>query len=303
MSLVPPLIALLAVGGTGLGPGDSVRSVKMGDETRTFLVHVPKIYDSKKLTPVVLILHGAFTNGAITVQFTGMNSKSDEAGFIAVYPNGTGPGESILFWNAGLVRMQPGKKQPDDVAFVGKLLDDLATVVNVDPKRVYATGISNGGMMCYRLAAELSDRIAAIAPVSGTMAIDRASPKRPVPVMHFHGLADKIVPYAGIPMTTTQRSITFKSVDDTIKIWAKIDGCTGEPKVEKLPDTAHDGTTVTKTTYGGGKNGAAVILYAIDGGGHTWPGRPPVVKFLGKSTTNINANDLIWDFFQRHPMP
>ena len=99
-----PIIALLAVGGPAIGPGDYVRSVKMGDETRTFLVHVPKNYDPKKPTPVVLVFHGAFTNGAITVQFTGMNGKSDEAGFIAVYPNGTGTIDSILFWNAGLVR-------------------------------------------------------------------------------------------------------------------------------------------------------------------------------------------------------
>ena len=189
------------------------------------------------------------------------------------------------------------------MAFIGKVLDDLATVVNVDPKRVYATGISNGGMMCYRLAAELSDRIAAIAPISGTMAIDKANPKRPVPVIHFHGLADTIVPYGGIPNSSTRRYITYKSVDDTMKIWTKIDGCTGEPKVEKLPDKAHDGTTVKKTTWSGGKDGAEVILYAIDGGGHTWPGRNPVVEFLGKSTKNINANDLIWDFFKRHPMP
>jgi polyhydroxybutyrate depolymerase len=303
MFSVLPLIALLAVTGAGLGPGDSVRSVKMGDEMRTFLVHVPKNYDAKKPTPVVLVFHGAFTNGAITVLFTGMNAKSDEAGFIAVYPNGTGAGDTFLFWNAGMARMQAGKKQPDDVAFVGKLLDDLATVVNVDPKRVYATGISNGGMMCYRLATELSDRIAAIAPVSGTMAIDKANPKRPVPVMHFHGLADKIVPYAGIANSTTRRSFSFKSVDDTMKIWTKIDGCTGEPKVERLPDTAHDGTMVTKTTWSGGKDGAEVILYAIDGGGHTWPGRPRGLELLGKSTKNVNANDLIWDFFKRHPMP
>ena len=112
----------------------------------------------------------------------------------------------------------------DDVKFVGSLLDDLATVVNVDPKRVYATGMSNGGMMCYRLAAELSDRIAAIVPVAGTMAIDEAKPKRPVPVMHFHGTADRIVPFGG-PRNGTPKFLTFKSVKETIKIWGEINGC------------------------------------------------------------------------------
>ena len=307
MSLLFSFLALLAVNGVSvpaaIGPGDSVRSVKVGEVTRTFLVHVPKSYDAKNPTPVVLVFHGAFTNAAICSLFTGMNGKADEAGFITVYPNGTGVGDIVLFWNAGLWRGPTDKKPPDDVAFTGKLLDDLETVANVDRKRVYATGISNGAMMCYRLAAEMPDRIAAIAPVSGTMAIDKASPKRPVPVIHFHGLADEIVPYGGMPPGSTRRYVNYKSVDETIKIWTKIDGCTGKAKVEKLPDTAHDGTSVSKTTFGGGKDGAEVILYAIGGGGHTWPGREPRVKFLGRSTMNINANDLIWDFFKRHPMP
>ena len=131
----------------------------------------------------------------------------------------------MLTWNAGGFQGKEGK--PDDVAFIAKVLDDLATVVNVDPKRVYVTGMSNGGMMCYRLAAELSDRIAAIAPVAGTMAIDNYHPKRPVPVMHFHGTADKLVPFGG-PGSGTPKFLGFKSVEDTIKICAKANGCPEE---------------------------------------------------------------------------
>jgi len=296
------LVTLLAVSAQPLGPGDYNRSVKMGDVERTFVVHVPPKYDAKKPTPVVLVYHGAFTNAAITVLWTGLNAKADQAGFIAVYPNGSGVG-TTLFWNSGFTRIKSkDRPPPDDVAFTAKLLDDLTTVVNVDPKRVYATGISNGGMMCYRLAAELSDRIAAIAAVSGTLAVDNPSPKRPVSVLHFHGLADEIVPYKG-PDEQTARFMPYKSVDDTMRIWAKLDGCPEKPKeVAKLPDKAQDGTTVTRTVYGPGKDGAEVVLYAIGGGGHTWPGRDPVVKFLGKSTGNISANDLLWEFFVKHPM-
>jgi polyhydroxybutyrate depolymerase len=113
-------------------------------------------------------------NASMMQRFSGMNGKADEAGFIAVYPNGTGAGPFLTF-NSGGVEWELVKKQPNDVTFVSQLLDDLATVVSVDPKRIYATGMSNGGMMCYRLAAELSDRIAAIAPVAGTMAVTRPS--------------------------------------------------------------------------------------------------------------------------------
>ena len=293
------LVVLMALAGDPFGPGDHVRSLKIGDASRSYLVHVPPKYDAKKPTPVVLVLHGAGTNGAITVSFCGTNKKSDEAGFLAVYPNGTGLAGLMLTWNAGGFRGREGTA--DDVAYIAKVLDDLATVANVDSKRVYVTGMSNGGMMCYRLAAELSDRIAAIAPVAGTMAIDKYNPKRPVPVMHFHGTADKLVPFAG-PGNRTPKYMGFKSVEETIKICVKANGCPEEPKTEKLPVKVSDGTSVTKKTYGPGKDGAEVVLFVIDGGGHTWPGQQPPVDFIGKSTKNISANDLIWEFFEKHPM-
>ena len=182
-----------------------------------------------------------------------------------------------------------------------ELLNDLPNVVNVDSKRIYATGMSNGGMMCYRLAAELSDRIAAIAPVSGTMAVERCKPRRPVPVMHFHGTDDKLVPFDG-PAQQTAKVLNFMSVEETIRIWAKINGCLIKPTISKLPHTADDDTTVQRKTYGPGKAGAEVILFVIHGGGHTWPGRQWPVPWLGKTTKDISASDQMWEFFKRHPM-
>ena len=300
--LTSHVLALTLLAAGPLGPGDHHRSVEVNGLTRSYLVHVPPQYDPRKPTPVVLVFHGGLANAKVTVGFTGMSEKADRAGFIAVYPNGSGLGEAILVWNAGMVRGKVGEKLPDDVAFVSKLLDDLESAVKVDKRRVYATGISNGGMMCYCLAAELSDRIAAIAPVGGTMAIDTARPKRPVPIIHFHGTADTFVPFTG-PKPTMPKFMTFQSVDATIAAWTKLDGCPSVPKATKLPDVARDGTTVARKLYGPGKDGAEVVLYVIEGGGHTWPGRVSPLKGLGKSTKNITANDLIWEFFEKHPMP
>jgi polyhydroxybutyrate depolymerase len=148
------------------------------------------------------------------------------------------------------------------------------------------------------LAAELSDRIAAVAPVAGTMADTEAKPKRPVPVLHFHGTEDRLVPYGG-PDQRVPKFLTFKSVEETVATWVKRNGCREEPQIEKLPDIADDGTTVTRKTYRG-DNGGEVVLVVVQGGGHTWPGRQPPLGMLGRSTRDLSATDLIWEFFSRH---
>jgi len=211
-----------------------------------------------------------------------------------VYPQGSG---MPVRWNSGGVRGQRG----DDVGYIRTVLDDLASVANVDSRRVYATGISNGGMMCYRLAAELSDRIAAIAPVAGTMAQPIARPVRPVPVIHFHGTADPLVPYEG-PGPGAPGGMTFKSVAESVHTWAVLDGCPDTPVKAEVPDSdPDDGCTVERTVYGPGREAAEVVLYTVRGGGHTWPGRKSPARFLGASTLDIDANALIWGFFVRHP--
>ena len=293
------LVAALLIANPMLKPGDHTRNLKVDGRDRSYLVHIPKKYDGKTPMPIVLALHGAAMNGPMMSVFCGLNKKADDAGFIVVYPNG-GTGMGIfLTWNAG---GRAGKDRVDDVAYIRAALDDLGSVVKVDPKRVYATGMSNGGMMCYLLAAELSDRIAAVAPVAGTMVIEKANPKRPVPLIHFHGTADTLVKFDG-PGKGTPKFIHFKSVEDSIQTWVKIDGCDEKPEIVSLPDKAKDGTAIERKTYGHGKDGAEVVLVVIKGGGHTWPGQEPPVDFIGKSTKNITANDLIWEFFKKHPMP
>lgn len=280
-------------------PGDHLRALIIGGQKRSYLLHIPARHDPNKPAPVVLALHGAAMNGPMMAVFCGLNATSDEAGFIAVYPSGTGTGP-FLVWNAGGFRGKLAEGRVDDVAFIGRVIDEVAKSVKVDTNRVYACGMSNGAMMCYRLAAELSDRIAAIAPVAGAIAINESKPKRPVPVLHFHGTEDSFVPYARSE-GRIQSFMRLKGADESVLAWVALNGCLAEPRLEVL-SKAGDELKVTRKTYSGGRNGSEAVLVTIEGGGHTWPGMKPMVGFIGKSTTNVFANALIWDFFSRHPM-
>jgi polyhydroxybutyrate depolymerase len=294
---------LLAILGAtdSLGPGDHLRDIKVAGHTRSYLVHVPPQYDRNRPTPVVLAFHGAGTNAAIMARYCGLNAKSDQAGFIVVYPNGTGLGNVLQVFNVGLFAGPLAEHLPNDIEFVGKLLDELPALVNVDRRRIFATGISNGGMMCYRLAADMSDRIAAIAPVAGALTAGPYQPERPVSVIHFHGTADKLVPVKGRDKNDSKH-LVMQSLDATINTWVKLDGCPTTAQIHDEPDRADDGTRVERRVYGPGTGGAEVVLFVIEGGGHTWPGTHLRADFLGPTCQDISANDLMWEFFQRHPL-
>lgn len=290
-----------------LTPGDHMRTVLVGDLQRRYLAHVPTGHDKAKPAPVVIAFHGGGGNPESMVRLSGLNAKSDEAGFIVVYPFGTGRLENqLLTFNGGGCCGYAMENKIDDVAFTRALLDDLATVANVDTDRVFATGLSNGGIMAHRVASELSDRIAAIAPIGGPLMMDAPTAKRPVPVIHFHGTADEFAPFhGGYGKGTFGRSkgvTDFRSVEQTIHAWVKLNVCNPEPEIEALPDRTADGMKVTRKTWSGGREGAEVVLIEIEGGGHIWPGMEPLVALLGKSTRDISANDLMWEFFQKHPL-
>lgn len=281
-----------------LSAGDHWRRVTVDGRQRSYLIHVPPGYAPEKPAPVVLVFHGLGMNARLMSRLTGMSRKADEAGFIAVYPNGTGVANLYLTFNAGALSPERAKQRPDDVRFVAALLDDLPRHVHVDPRRVYATGMSIGGMMCYRLAAEMSDRIAAIAPVAAAAAVSQPKPSRPVPVMHFHGQVDAIVPISG-PGDDTPSTVRFRSVEDSIRLWVELNECPSEAEVTELPDAANDGTRVTRRVFGPGTGGAEVVLFVVEGGGHTWPGQPAPLALMGQSTLDVSANDLMWEFFKR----
>ncbi len=279
-----------------LRPGKA-RTLVVGGFTRTYVVHVPKGNDMKTPLPVVLALHGATMNGPMMASFSGLNRKADQAGFIAVYPNGTGSNSSF-FWNGG---GSAKNDEVDDVAFIDALLDDLGRAYPVDASRVYATGMSNGAIMAYRLAAELSERIAAIAPVSGTSAADIAQTKRPVSILHFHGTSDEFIPFTGGRGAKSIFGTNYCPVEDSIWAWVTANGCDETPRADVLSE-GRDELRVTRRTFGSGRAGAEVVLVVIEGGGHTWPGMKSTAAVLGRSTLNVSANDLMWEFFHKHQL-
>lgn len=284
---------------SAFGPGDYQRDLSVGGATRSYLVHVPPSYVRGEPMPVVMNFHGGGGNPSSQVELTGMNDTADRAGFIAVYPAGSGRLKRFLTFNAGSCCGYARDQRVDDVRFVAALLDDLAKIVCVDPGRVYATGHSNGAMMSYRLACELSERIAAVAAVAGPMGVEDCRPSRPVPILHFHGTADQCAPIAG-GAGKSKDAGTFRSVDSSLSQWIKINGCDGKPTV------SYQRANVTCTTHGGGRDGAEVTLCTLAGGGHAWPGgrKYPAEKICGGTLSQeVSANDLMWEFFERHPMP
>lgn len=280
------------------GPGEYRRDFEVGGRTRIYLIHVPPSYSPGEPMPVVLNFHGGAGNASSQIELTGMNETADKAGFIAVYPAGTGRLKMFLTFNAGSCCGYARDEDVDDVEFVDGLLEDLEKVFCIDRDRIYATGHSNGAMMSYRLACDLSDQIAAIAAVAGPIGVDSCKPDRAVPILHFHGTADECAPIKG-GAGKSKSAGTFRSVDSTISKWQKIDGCDAKPK------TTYDKGNVVCTTYGGCEGGAEITLCTIKGGGHAWPGgtKYPAEKICGgKLSDEISANEFMWEFFEKHSL-
>jgi polyhydroxybutyrate depolymerase len=271
-------------------PTNTTWSVDVGGTSREFVVHVPPTYDPSHPTPVVLNFHGYHMGPKLQEWLTTMSAKSDAAGFLLVYPRGTGSPSSF---NAGACCGDAARDGTDDVAFTRAMLDRLEADLCVDPRRVFATGMSNGGFMSHRLACELSDRIAAVAPVAGVNGVAECNPTRPVPVLHFHGTDDPTIPYAG----NAERK--WRSVKESTQGWVTRNACKAPP-VETLAKG-----NVHCVTYGECKDGADVTLCTVLGGGHTWPGGAdiPGIVHQGMTTHDVSADDVIWTFFENHPMP
>ncbi len=286
-----------------LAAGDHPIDVDVAGHTRTAIVHVPPAYDPEKPTAIILCFHGGASNPRQQIKDCGLNAKADEAGFVVVYPDGSGRVPAFRTWNAGNCCGYAQQKEVDEIAFVTALLDELEDRANIDPHRIYATGISNGGMLAYHLASEMSDRIAAIASIAGPMGFEKCHPRRPVPILHFHGTKDEFVSIEGGPGSRSVSGTDFYSVDHTLNAWVTANGCSSTAVATQMPDQSDDGMTVECHTYGGGRDGSEVIFYKIIGGGHSWPGRQLRIGFLGPSTLDISANDIMWEFFEKHPLP
>jgi polyhydroxybutyrate depolymerase len=266
--------------------GDKSGTIEIGGLTRDYFLHVPRDYSGKTPLPVVFVLHGATQSARSAERMSGMSAKADKENFLAVYPSGIG---RVPTWNAGACCGQAMQQNIDDLAFFRTLIRKLEHDYPIDSKRIFVTGISNGAMMSYRLACEMADQIAAIAPVEGAQDLP-CHPANPVAVIVFHGTDDHLVPFDGgsTPFQMgSKRSDT--PVSDTVAFWAEEDGCSPTPKHAETAEVHTD-------IYSGCKDSTAVALYAIQGGHHMWPG-------LRISGNDIPATDLMWAFFAAHSKP
>lgn len=270
-------------------PGDHVVTFEHDGRSRTAQVHVPDSYDAATRTMLVFNFHGFTSNGAQQRDYSRMAAKSDERGFIAVHPDGF---ESS--WNAGTCCGAARDQGVDDVGYVMALLDALEETYCIDERRIFSTGMSNGGFLSYRLACERSDRFAAIASVTGVLGLEPTAcdPGRPIPVLHIHGTSDNLVLYEG----GTTFVGTFASVTDSVARFRAIDGCP-----DSSTETFASGD-VRCERWGPCAEGSEVVLCTVTDGGHTWPGADPI-PFLGNTTTNLDATEHLLDFFEAHPMP
>jgi polyhydroxybutyrate depolymerase len=257
---------------------------------REYLLYVPKSYDSRKPAPLVISLHGA---GGWPVQqrdMSGWNALAESQGFIVAYPSGSGVGPRI--WNvnrgAGLMR---------DVRFISDLIDKLAASYNIDQTRIYANGLSNGGGMSFVLSCTLSNRIAAVGMVGAAQSLPWSwcTDHRPVPMIAFHGTADPMALYNGGMSWVTPEP--FPAVPTWTANWARRNRCRPEPVESAFA------ADVTRIEYTNCADDAAVVLYRIEGGGHSWPGGEPMPEwFVGPTTRNLDATREMWAFFRAHPL-
>jgi polyhydroxybutyrate depolymerase len=251
---------------------------------RTYTVYLPAAYTQGNQLPLLLALHGLTQTGNIMMQFSGFNTYADQYNFIVVYPDGVSNS-----WNVGFA----GGSTANDVGFLSALIDTLHARYGIDLNRVYSTGFSNGGFMSYKLACELTDRIAAIAPVSGTMtdaALGTCQPSRNMPVMHIHGTSDYIVPYNG--------GFGNTSVAQVLQLWKDFSNCPTNPVIVDLPDLVQEGSTVQTYTWTPCDDSVEVVHYKVINGGHTWPGSVGTTG-IGNTNRDISASDEIWKFVSR----
>jgi polyhydroxybutyrate depolymerase len=285
-------------------------SFKHDNLKRTFHIYIPSVYDKSVQSPLVIALHGRGGKGKSMIHVTlrGFDKLADKDGFIVVYPDGIERN-----WNDGRKDEEANdrahKENIDDVGFISALIDSIIKDYNIDQKRVYVTGISNGAIMSYRLACELSDKIAAIAPVDGNipdMLLNECSPAMPVSVLAINNVNDPLVPYEGGNIYSSIRKLNLGkvlSVNESINFWVNRNKCSALPVVNEEPDLdPKDGTRVTRKEYINSTDGTEVILYSVDGGGHTWPGGLQYLPscIVGKTSRDINASEVIWSFFKKH---
>lgn len=297
IALLLSTIALAAcsratAGGPFSGQHDYAKTLTFDGQQRTYHVHLPSTYDGQHNLPLVLAFHGLGGDGLSMAALTHMNTVADQQKFVVVYPDGLN-----RRWSFG---KQPALGGVDDLGFIHALVQQLEQDLKVDQKRIYAAGISNGGLFVEFLACEPSSPFAAFADVAATMPTLLSAvckPGRAVSMLLIHGTDDPIVPFnGGSSSLGIQGGLT---APETAARWASIAGCNPMPAVTTLPDKVNDGTHIQQNTFTGCQQGSEVVFYIVQGGGHAWPGGIQYlpVATVGKSSKQMEASQVIWDFF------
>jgi polyhydroxybutyrate depolymerase len=265
--------------------------------SRYYLLNLPPNYYESSDFSLIIALHGTGGNALQCERDYKLTEKANEEKYIIVYPEGT-QSDGILgirTWNAGYCCDYAAKNNIDDVQFISSLIDKLISSFRINPKKVYVTGMSNGAMMAYRLACEIPDKITAIAPVSGTMlTTSPCNPSRSVPILHIHSELDlKVPPQGGNGLA----GYYFPPVDSVLRVWAKVDSCSSiEPIVT-------DFDNYTKYEWKNSQNTICIDYYLTKDGGHSWPGGIKSRDRADSPSMAVDANDLIWDFFNKFELP
>ena len=270
--------------------------MNVNNQARNFTINLPPDYYDTSNIPLVIVLHGFGGTPAQAENDYGVTDKGNAEGFIVVYPAGiqsNGPAH-LGSWNAGNCCPVATTSNVDDVQFISLLIDKMIADYKVNRKKVYVAGMSNGAMMAYTLACTLSDKIAAITSVSGTLVkTSPCQPSRAVPILHIHSAIDTKVPFnGGIGLG----GYYFPSVDSTLAVWAALDSCEAAPQV-----TNYSGYTLSEWKNRAGNT--AIDCYLTDDGGHSWPGGSKPRPQADPVSTAINATDLLWDFFKQYSLP
>ena len=293
------LIALSLVLISGFSSLSMAETVKVGDVMREYEIHVPQSYDGRASVPLVFGFHGGGGTAERFKDYSDFTRKADEEGFIVIFPQGTkinrlGGGT----WNGGGGNYVPAERDKvDDIGFVKAMLADIKSKYKIDTKRIYATGMSNGGMISYDLACNMSDVFAAVAPISTTMTARSCTPENPVAVLHIHGTDDNRVPVEGGKPESKILSQDWPPVFDGIHAWEKNNQCSVDKKLVFLKD---DTECWTKSCAAG----TSVSYCMVEGMGHTWPGAEQRrwQKWAKQNPTDtFKAADMIWSFFKAHP--
>jgi polyhydroxybutyrate depolymerase len=290
-------LALLA---SGVGLRSEKKSVSVQGRKRTYRLYVPPTLSLDAPAPLVFVFHGGGGQGPSMERLTGFDDLAEREKFVVAYPDAVSG-----HWNDGrdVEAFESQRRRVDDVAFVTSLIDAISAAHRIDPRRVYATGISNGAIFSNFLGARLADRIAAIAPVAGGLAEPIRSdfrPSRPVSTLVINGTEDPLVPYSGGAVSKTHGRVL--GAEETARLWAEADGCRAEASKD-APTAAAEGCRSLRTRWSGGRDGAEVVLDTIEGGGHTWPGGPQYLPrvVIGRACPQPDATKEIWEFFRSHP--